>query len=89
MSKLNNILNNIIKTKKAEMREDQIPGGKADHKTPKDFNEKELKKGVKIEMEHTNDKKKAKEIAMDHLEEFKGKKYYEELVKMEKRLIRK
>ncbi len=31
---------------------------------------KELKIGVKIEMEHTDDKKLAKEIAMDHVAEF-------------------
>ena len=62
--------------------EDQISGGLADKKTPKDFNPVELEKGVKVEMEHTNDPKLAKEIAMDHLTEDPD--YYKKLAKMEK-----
>ena len=42
---------------------------------------KQLNKGMKVEMEHTNDKKKAKEIAMDHL--FEDPKYYDKLQKIE------
>jgi hypothetical protein len=42
---------------------------------------KELKNGIKVELEHTNDPKIAKEIAMDHLyEDFN---YYKKLKKME------
>jgi hypothetical protein len=63
---------------------DKIKGGKADKKKPSDFDSKELKKGQKVEREHTSDKDVAKEIAMDHLEEFP--KYYEALDKMEKEL---
>lgn len=37
--------------------------------------------GVKVEMEHTNDKQKAKEIAMDHL--YEDPKYYTKLKKVE------
>ena len=37
--------------------------------------------GIKVEMEHTKDKKKAKEIAMDHL--FEDPKYYSKLRKIE------
>jgi hypothetical protein len=37
--------------------------------------------GKKVEMEHTNDPKKAKEIARDHLEEFDD--YYTRLKEME------
>jgi len=47
--------------------------------------EKELKnqlnKGMKVEMEHTKDKQRAKEIAMDHL--FEDPKYYDKLEKIE------
>lgn len=43
--------------------------------------QKELNMGVKIEMEHTNDKDKAKEIAMDHLWETPS--YYSKLKKIE------
>ena len=42
---------------------------------------KELEKGIKVEMEHTKDKNKAKEIAMDHLTE--DPKYYTKLKKVE------
>ena len=61
---------------------DQIPGGLADKKQPKDFDKKQLAKGKKVEMEHTDDPKKALEIAMDHLTE--DSKYYDKLEKMEK-----
>lgn len=43
---------------------------------------KQLKMGVKIEMEHTNDKDIAIEIAMDHL--FEDPNYYTKLSRMEK-----
>ena len=42
---------------------------------------KQLDKGIKVEMEHTNIKAKAKEIAMDHLDE--DPKYYDKLAKIE------
>lgn len=41
----------------------------------------QLNKGIKVEMEHTNDRKIAKEIAMDHL--FEDPKYYDKLQKIE------
>jgi len=43
---------------------------------------------VKIEMEHTKSKKKAKKIATDHIKEL-GKAYYPALVKMEAKLKKK
>jgi len=68
-----------------------IKGGKADNMTAKDIADKfkvsiekiniQLNKGIKIEMEHTKDKEKATEIAMDHLSEFPD--YYDRLEKME------
>ena len=55
--------------------------------------------GIKVEMEHTNDPIKAKQIALDHLAEFgewnkdktkfTHKKYYTELKKMEKKVEKK
>lgn len=58
----------------------EIEGGVADGMTIKDIAKKhnvpigdikkELKIGTKIELEHTDSRKKAKEIAMDHLVEF-------------------
>lgn len=44
---------------------------------------KELAKGIKIEMEHTEDKKIAKEIALDHL--YEDPNYYSKLKKIEKK----
>jgi hypothetical protein len=41
----------------------------------------QLNKGIKVEMEHTNTKETAKEIAMDHL--FEDPKYYDKLKKIE------
>lgn len=41
----------------------------------------QLIKGIKVEMEHTNDKKVAKEIAMDHI--FEDLNYYTKLKKIE------
>ena len=38
----------------------------------------QIKKGVKVEMEHTNDKKVALKIALDHLKE--DPKYYDKLL---------
>jgi hypothetical protein len=42
---------------------------------------KQLQMGIKVEMEHTKDKSKAKEIAMDHL--YEDPNYYSKLKKME------
>jgi hypothetical protein len=60
---------------------EQIPGGLARGKKPRDFSKKQLAKGLKVEMEHTDDPHKALEIAMDHLME--DSKYYNKLEKME------
>jgi len=46
------------------------------------FNQKELEMGIEIEMEHTDNKSIAKEIAKDHLAECPD--YYTRLVAMEK-----
>ena len=63
---------------------DQISGGLADKYKASDFDPRELRMGVKVEMEHTKDRKLAKEIAMDHLVEFPN--YYTALEEMEEGL---
>jgi len=60
---------------------DKIPGGLADKGEPKDLNPKQLEKGIKIEMEHTDDEDIAREIATDHLTE--DPLYYDKLEKIE------
>jgi len=71
--------------------EENLEGGIADKKTVEDIAKKHkldvevikkhLNDGIKVEMEHTNLKTKAKEIAMDHI--FEDPKYYDKLSKME------
>lgn len=50
--------------------------------TEKDVDKKEFELGMKIEMEHTTNKRMARKIALDHLTEIPD--YYTRLVKMEK-----
>ena len=71
---------------------DKIPGGLTDkltiadvakkHKMTVEEIQKELDAGIKVEMEHTDSKEKAEEIALDHLLELSD--YYKRLDKMEK-----
>jgi len=58
-------------------RVDQIPGGLADTMEPTDFDPERVRKGIRVEMEHTNDRMRAMEIAMDHLVE--DPRYYDRL----------
>lgn len=58
-----------------------IIGGKADNKPDSKYSKKEIKMGLKVEKEHTNNPKIAKEITKDHLEE--DPKYYDRLKVME------
>jgi hypothetical protein len=46
------------------------------------YDPEQLKLGIEIEMEHTNDKDIAERIAKDHLAEFTD--YYSRLITMEK-----
>jgi hypothetical protein len=72
-------------------KEDKIPGGLAKGMTLNDIAKKhnisvdtivkDLKKGMKVEMEHTTDVNIAKEIAFDHL--YEDPKYYDKLAKIE------
>lgn len=73
--------------------EKAIKGGLADNKSLEDIAKKhkvdlkhiqdQLKMGMKVEKEHTDDKSKAEEIAKDHL--FEDPDYYTKLAKMEKK----
>ena len=62
---------------RAMLIEDFLPGGMGDKINSDTLDQKELSMGIKVEMEHTNDEKKAKEIATDHLTE--NPHYYTEL----------
>lgn len=66
---------------KSKIKE-KIPGGLSSGMSPADFDQESLKKGIKVELEHTSDSDIAVEIAMDHLKE--DPLYYEKLDKMEK-----
>jgi hypothetical protein len=70
----------------AHAKRDRLKGGLADKVPYSKFDKKELARGTKVEMEHTKDKKIAKEIASDHIYEHPS--YYSELAKMEKKLER-
>lgn len=71
--------------------ENKLVGGKSDKLSLKDIADKfdvpvtsikkQIEKGIKVEMEHTSDKEKAREIATDHVSEFAD--YYDRLGKME------
>jgi len=76
-------IDNLFKKNKSKYKlegEEEVIGGKADNMTISDLAkkhkvdikdiEKEIEVGTKIEMEHTDSKVKAKEIAMDHIAEF-------------------
>ena len=73
------------------INEDQIPGGLAQNKTLEDIANhhnislkhiiNQLKKGIKIELEHTSDENVAEEISMDHL--WEDPNYYDKLEKIE------
>lgn len=60
---------------------DSLKGGVADGKPVTQYDLKELLTGIKYEMQHTNDKFIALEIAADHLERIPD--YYSRLRKLE------
>lgn len=59
------------------------PGGRAEKKgvTSKDFPRATIEKGIKVEMEHTQDRELSEKIVLDHLAESPD--YYDALEKME------
>jgi len=70
-----------------ECRHPDLKGGMAEGRSPREFDQKQLEKGIEIEMEHTDSPEIAQQIAMDHLAEHED--YYKYLPKMEKKLERK
>ena len=69
---------------KKSSKYNKIPGGLADKMAPSDFDPVQLAKGIRVEMEHTNDSKIAREIAMDHLKEDPN--YYDKLATIEEEI---
>lgn len=62
--------------------EEPISGGLADGCHPRDFNEEQLLKGIKVEFEHgKHNVLRATKISMDHLREIRD--YYDRLSAME------
>lgn len=61
--------------------------GKHNEVPDDEFDKNELKKGIKIEQEHSDNPKICKAIAKDHLSEFPD--YYTRLEKMEKEAAKK
>lgn len=61
-------------------RRDKLPGGKGDRTRVADVDPRELKRGCKVEREHTSSPKLACEIALDHLTE--DPRYYTKLAKI-------
>jgi len=66
----------------AARRVDIIPGGKGDLAKVSDFDPVEIRRGIKVEMEHTSSPAIALEIALDHLSE--DPHYYRKLAKIHK-----
>lgn len=64
-----------------------LRGGIGDNTSESSISPSELKAGIKVEMEHTSDKRVAKEIAKDHLTEIPT--YYTHLKKMEDKAMHK
>ena len=81
---------------KQGFKEEKLEGGVADSKSLEELAKKhkidvkmltkQFNKGIKVEMEHTDNKQMAKEIAMDHISE--DPKYYDKLSKMETKDIK-
>ena len=57
---------------------DRLPGGRGDSTSMADVDKHQLAIGIEVEMEHTDDKVIAIEIALDHLKE--NPEYYSKLV---------
>ena len=84
-------LNKANEIKPRFISENKLVGGKSDNLSLQDIADKfkvpvtqiqsQIQKGIQVEMEHTNDKEKATEIATDHVSEFAD--YYNRLDKME------
>ena len=77
-------MKNVNSFKSASIKKicaEKIPGGLSDGRPPKGVDPSQVEKGIKTEMEHTNDPDVAREIAYDHLTE--DLLYYDKLEKFE------
>ena len=61
---------------------ERIKGGLSDAKKVTDYSIDAIRKGIKVELEHTDDINIALEIVMDHL--FEDEKYYDKIETIEK-----
>ena len=64
----------------AHLRRYGLPNGRAKGRRPNAFDPVQLRRGIKVELEHTRDPKIAERIAMDHLVE--DPLYYVKLAKI-------
>lgn len=71
-----------ITQQRDDVDEDKLPGGKGDNAKPDQFDKDQVARGMKVEMEHTNDPQIALEITLDHLSE--DPVYYSKLATVEK-----
>lgn len=69
MDKYNDPSNYIDEEVDINSGEDKIEGGVGDNINLNDYDSEQIKKGVKVEMEHTNDPKISLDIVKDHLSE--------------------
>lgn len=82
LKNLNNISGGIADNKSIDdLANHHLQNGIFFANDPKKWLIGQLKAGIKVELEHTNDKKIATEIAMDHL--WEDPSYYKKLHKME------
>jgi hypothetical protein len=93
LKKYHNKVRAVRKSDGSLVFENKIPGGLSQgmditdiankHKVDIDDLAKELQDGIKVELEHTTDRKVAEEIALDHL--FEDPNYYTKLATIEKK----
>ena len=76
------LYNELSKAAERKGRQDLVEGGLGDDACFADVDPEQLRMGIDIEMEHTDDQAVAAEIALDHLQE--DPQYYTHLTEMEK-----
>jgi hypothetical protein len=78
---------NRSNTELASMMKRLLKGGKSKGVSPKGISEKEKKRGIEVEYEHTPDREVSAKIRDDH--HMEGKDYYKHLDKMEDKMTKK
>lgn len=68
-----------IMTQKKHINYDLSPGGKGDHTDPETLDQDQLQVGTLVQLQHTNNKQFARQIAIDHLTQYPT--YYTILLK--------